>query len=76
VTEHTDRARGYRHGDAGQAFAVMSAGRYGRNTQPSAAMLAAYEADPELAARRLDFTASLLDLCTVLLAGLLAGSGG
>jgi len=54
----------------------MSAAAVWALAVPSAAMLAAYEADPELAARRLDFTASLLDLCTVLLAGLLAGSAG
>jgi AcrR family transcriptional regulator len=44
------------------------------HTQPSAAMLAAYEADPELAALRLDFTATLSELLEVLTAGLLARS--
>jgi hypothetical protein len=42
------------------------------HTQPSAAMLAAYEADPALAALRLDFTATLTELLEVLTAGLLA----
>src|SRR5437763_86428 len=44
------------------------------HTQPSAAMLAAYEADPALAALRLDFTATLTELLEVLTAGLLARS--
>jgi AcrR family transcriptional regulator len=42
------------------------------HTQPSAAMLAAYEADPELAALRLDFTTTLTEMLEVLVAGLLA----
>jgi Tetracyclin repressor-like, C-terminal domain len=42
------------------------------HTQPSAAMLAAYEADPALAALRLDFTATLSEVLEVLIAGLLA----
>ncbi|WP_237324338.1 hypothetical protein [Streptomyces sp. CBMAI 2042] len=42
------------------------------HAQPSAAMLAAYEADPELAALRLDFTATLREMLQVLLAGVLA----
>ena len=40
---------------------------------PAAAMLAAYEADPSLAAMRLDFTATLREVLEVLIAGLLAG---
>jgi len=40
--------------------------------QPSAAMLAAYEADPQLAALGLDFTAALREMLQVLLAGVLA----
>jgi len=35
-------------------------------------MPAAYEADPELAALRLDFTATLREMLQVLLAGVLA----
>jgi AcrR family transcriptional regulator len=42
------------------------------HTQPSAAMLAAYEADPELAALRLDFIPTLSEVLEVLIAGLLA----
>jgi AcrR family transcriptional regulator len=42
------------------------------HTHPSAAMLAAYEADPELAALRLDFAATLSEVLEVLVAGLLA----
>jgi AcrR family transcriptional regulator len=52
--------------------AVMSAGALWTHTQPSAAMLAAYEADPELAAMRLDFVTGLADLLAVLLVGFLA----
>ncbi len=44
------------------------------HTQPSAAMLAAYEADPALAALRLDFTATVRELLQVTIAGLLARS--
>lgn len=56
------------------AAAVMSTGAVWTHSQPSAAMLAAYEAEPELAALRLDFTATLTELFAVLLAGLLARS--
>lgn len=42
------------------------------HAHPSAAMLAAYEADPELAALRLDFAATLSEVLEVLVAGLLA----
>jgi Tetracyclin repressor-like, C-terminal domain len=41
------------------------------HTQPSATMLAAYEGDPELAALRLDFTATLGEMLEVMSAGLL-----
>ena len=44
------------------------------HTQPSAAMLAAYAADPALAALRLDFTATVRELLQVMTAGLLARS--
>jgi AcrR family transcriptional regulator len=44
------------------------------HTQPSAAMLAAYAADPALAALRLDFTATVRELLQVMIAGLLARS--
>jgi AcrR family transcriptional regulator len=52
--------------------AVMTAAAVWPHTQPSAAMLAAYAADPALAAMRLDFTATLREMLEVLTAGLLA----
>jgi AcrR family transcriptional regulator len=55
---------------------VMAAGALWTHTQPSPAMLAAYEADPALASMRLDFTATLREVLEVLLAGLLARSAG
>jgi AcrR family transcriptional regulator len=58
------------------AAAVMVAGAVWTNTQPSAAMLAAYEADPALASMRLDFTATLREVLEVLISGLLARSPG
>jgi Tetracyclin repressor-like, C-terminal domain len=53
---------------------VMVAGAVWPSAQPSAAMLAAYRADPELAAMRLDFTATVRDVLEVLISGLLARS--
>ena len=50
---------------------VMAAAGLWPHTQPSAAMLAAYEADPELAVLRLDFTATLGEMLEVMSAGLL-----
>jgi AcrR family transcriptional regulator len=58
---------------AGVTFMTTSA--LWPHTQPSAAMLAAYEADPELAAMRLDFTATACEVIEVTSAGLLARSG-
>lgn len=55
---------------------VMTTGALWPHTQPSAAMLAAYEADPELAALRLDFTGTLREVLEVMSAGLLARSAG
>ena len=52
--------------------AVMTTAAVWPHTQPSAAMLAAYAADPALAAMRLDFTATLREVLEVLIAGLLA----
>ena len=49
-----------------------STGAVWTHAQPSAAMLAAYEADPSLASMRLDFTATLRETLQVLLTGLLA----
>ena len=54
---------------------VMTAGALWPHTQPSAAMLAAYEADPDLAALRLDFTETLSEVLEVMSAGLLARGG-
>ena len=53
---------------------VMTTAALWPHTQPSAAMLAAYAADPALAAMRLDFTATLREVLEVLAAGLLARS--
>jgi AcrR family transcriptional regulator len=54
--------------------AVMTTAALWPHSQPSAAMLAAYAADPALAAMRLDFTATLREVLEVLTAGLLARS--
>jgi len=54
--------------------AVMTTAALWPHTQPSAAMLAAYAADPALAAMRLDFTGTLREVLEVLTAGLLARS--
>jgi AcrR family transcriptional regulator len=54
------------------AAMVMVTGAIWTHSRPSAAMLAAYEADPELAAMRLDFGSALRETLQVLLAGLLA----
>jgi AcrR family transcriptional regulator len=51
---------------------VMATGAIWSNCQPSTAMLAAYEADPQLAAMRLDCTATMREIFGVLAAGLLA----
>jgi hypothetical protein len=44
-------------------------------SRPSTAMLAAYEAEPDLAALRIEFTPTLRQTLEVLLSGLLARSG-
>ncbi|MFD5896603.1 MULTISPECIES: TetR family transcriptional regulator [unclassified Streptomyces] len=54
------------------ALCVMTTGSIWTHTQPSAAMLAAYEADPSLAALRIEFTATLREVLEVVLSGLLA----
>jgi AcrR family transcriptional regulator len=62
---------------AAQWFAgttVLVAGSLWAYSRPSAAMLAAYETDPALAAMRLDFGDAVRDLLATLLAGLLARS--
>jgi hypothetical protein len=52
----------------------MMTGALWPHTQPSAAMLAAYAAEPDLAAMRLDFGATLDEVLQVMTAGLLARS--
>jgi Tetracyclin repressor-like, C-terminal domain len=42
------------------------------HSQPSAGMLAAYQADSALASSRIDFTATVREVLEVLIAGLLA----
>ena len=54
------------------ATTVLVAGSLWAYSRPSAAMLAAYEADPALAAMRLDFGDAVRDLLATLIAGLLA----
>ncbi|MBV7247895.1 TetR/AcrR family transcriptional regulator [Streptomyces sp. MW-W600-10] len=54
------------------AGVLLVTGAIWTHAQPSAAMLAAYEADPSLAALRLDFTATLEETLAVLLTGVLA----
>ncbi|TWP47920.1 TetR/AcrR family transcriptional regulator [Lentzea tibetensis] len=51
---------------------IMVTGAVWTHSRPAAAMLAAYEADPALAALRLDFTATLRETLEVLIAGLFA----
>jgi AcrR family transcriptional regulator len=55
--------------------AFMVTGALWTHAHPSAGMLAAYEADPALAALRLDFTATLRETLEVLMSGLLARAG-
>ncbi|MET9608495.1 TetR family transcriptional regulator [Streptomyces sp. NPDC006512] len=54
------------------AGALMVTGAVWAHAHPSAAMLAAYAEDPDLAVLRLDFTDTLRETLEVLLAGLLA----
>ncbi|MFJ6087947.1 TetR family transcriptional regulator [Streptomyces sp. NPDC092369] len=51
------------------AQAIMVAGAVWTHARPSAAMLAAYEADPSLAALRMDFSFALRDTLATLIAG-------
>ncbi|MFF7202389.1 TetR/AcrR family transcriptional regulator [Streptomyces sp. NPDC008141] len=55
---------------------IMVTGAVWTHAHPSAAMLAAYEADPALAALRLDFASTLRQTLEVLLSGLLARAAG
>jgi AcrR family transcriptional regulator len=54
------------------AAAMMTAGALWPHTQPSPAMQAAYQADPELAGMRLDFAATQREVLEVLISGFLA----
>jgi AcrR family transcriptional regulator len=53
---------------------MLTTGALWPHTQPSAAMLAAYDSDPALAAMRLDFTATIREVVEVMSTGLLARS--
>jgi hypothetical protein len=68
VLPELDRERAVRFAGA----TAVVAGAIWAHTQPSAAMLAAYEADPGLAVLRLDFTAALTELLEVMLRGWLS----
>jgi AcrR family transcriptional regulator len=52
--------------------AVLVTGALWPHTHPSAAMLAAYEADPALTVMRLDFVTALREVLEVMISGLLA----
>ncbi|WP_326731550.1 TetR/AcrR family transcriptional regulator [Streptomyces phaeochromogenes] len=54
------------------AQVLMVAGPVWTHARPSPAMLAAYEADPSVAALRIDFTATLEEMLNTLIAGTLA----
>jgi hypothetical protein len=80
-----NRAGGWRklkRPEPGSGGGVTSPARYSgggggavwTHAKPSAAMLVAYEADPDLAALRLDLTDTLREVLEVLIAGLLARS--
>jgi hypothetical protein len=55
---------------------VMMSGALWPHTQPSAALLAAYDADPALAAMRLDFATTIREVLQVMIAGTLARPAG
>ncbi|MFF8911185.1 TetR/AcrR family transcriptional regulator, partial [Streptomyces olivaceoviridis] len=59
------------HADKLCAQALMVSGAVWTHARPSAAMLAAYAADPQLAALRMDFTTTLEDILTTLITGTL-----
>ncbi|MEU9026832.1 TetR family transcriptional regulator [Streptomyces sp. NPDC048383] len=58
------------------AGSLIVTGAVWTHAHPSAAMIAAYEADPALAVLRLDFADTLRETLEVLLSGLLARAGG
>ncbi|MGW5663496.1 TetR family transcriptional regulator [Streptomyces sp. NPDC003758] len=64
------------HADQLCAQAIMVTGAVWTHARPSAAMLAAYEADPSLAALRMDFTDTLEEMLATLIAGTLARTEG
>ncbi|KOU66824.1 TetR family transcriptional regulator [Streptomyces sp. MMG1533] len=64
------------HADQLCTQAIMVIGAVWTHARPSAAMLAAYEADPSLAALRMDFTDTLEEMLTTLIVGTLARAEG
>jgi hypothetical protein len=54
------------------AQTIMVVGAVWTHARPSAAMLDAYDADPALAALRMDFATTLQDMLAILVAGNLA----
>ncbi|MGW7043203.1 TetR family transcriptional regulator [Streptomyces avermitilis] len=54
------------------AFTIMTIGAVWTHARPSQGMATAYEADPSLAALKMDFTASLRQMLTTLTAGTVA----
>ncbi|MEU6193554.1 TetR family transcriptional regulator [Streptomyces sp. NPDC047061] len=56
------------------AQVYMVAGAVWTHARPSPGVLAAYDADPSLAALRMDFTSSLQEMVATLIAGTLAGT--
>ncbi len=60
------------HADRFCAQAIMVSGAVWTHARPSTAMLAAYEADPSLAALRMDFTTTLQDMLATLITGTLS----
>lgn len=60
------------HADQLCAQAIMVCGVVWTHARPSTAMLAAYAADPSLAALRMDFTTTLEEILTTLIIGTLA----
>jgi hypothetical protein len=51
---------------------MLTAGAMWTHSHPTAAVIAAYEADPSLAVWRLDFTKNLREMPEVVISGLLA----
>jgi hypothetical protein len=71
--EYPARPGGQAPGGYGRAtWAGRATSPVAAHSQPSTAMLAAYQADPALASTRIDFTATVREVLEVLVAGLLA----